>query len=155
MMQKKNQAKEKNHKNTNNRENSRFPVKKKYTNPTEERRVGKANEKKSEPSNLKIEWPEHICKKCGLPIKDPTLAMSDKITGLPIHFDCILKFLKQSEVLKENEELIYIGSGNFAIVYFENPKIRKNFKIIKLIEWEAGSKTSEWRMEMVRLGSST
>ena len=155
MMQKKILTKENAHKNTNNKDISRFSTKKKHMNIVEEKNGSKIVEKKSELSNLKIAWPEHICKKCGLPIKDPTLAMSDKITGLPIHFDCVLKFLKQSEELKEKEELIYIGSGKFAIVYFENPKIRKYFKIVKLIEWEDGEKTSEWRLEMLKLGSST
>lgn len=155
MIQKKNLAKENPNKNTNNKSASRFPSKKKYINVIEQRQTDKGGEKKSESLSIKVSWPEHICKKCGLPIKDPTLAISDKVTGLPVHFDCILKFLKQSEELKENEEVIYIGSGNFAIVYFENPKIRKQFKIIKLIEWETGSRTSEWRIEMAKLGSST
>ncbi|MGP1415050.1 MAG: hypothetical protein ACTTJ6_03825 [Treponema sp.] len=103
----------------------------------------------------KIEWPKTICEKCGKEIKDLNTALSDKNTGNPVHFDCILEFLKNSEELKENEELIYIGNGNFAIITFENPKIRKNFKIIKSIEWEEKSENHQWKDEIKKLASST
>jgi len=103
----------------------------------------------------KIEWPDHSCEKCGEPITDLTQALSDKNTGKPVHFECILKFLKNSEVLKEKEEVVYIGNGNFAVVYFENPKVRSKFKIVKLIEWEDRSKIYEWRNQVAELGSHT
>ena len=103
----------------------------------------------------KIEWPEHNCEKCGKPIVDLTQALSDKSTGKPVHFECILAFLRESEVLKEKEEIVYIGHGNFAVVYFENPKIRSKFQIIKLIEWEDRTKPYQWRDEVAELGSST
>lgn len=103
----------------------------------------------------KIEWPEHLCDKCGKPITDLTQALSDKSTGQPVHFECILSLLKNTEELKEKEEIVYIGHGNFAIVYFENPRIRSKFKIVKLIEWEDRSKTVEWQVEIAKLGSST
>lgn len=102
----------------------------------------------------KIVWPEPVCEKCGQVIKDMTLAISDKHTGNPVHFECVLQFLKNSEELKEGEELLYIGNGNFAILWFEDPKIRKHFKIRKLIEWEEKNSESEWRIEMAKLGSS-
>jgi len=103
----------------------------------------------------KIEWPEHLCEKCAKPITDLTQALSDKSTGKPVHFECVLDFLKNSEELKEKEEVVYIGNGNFAVVYFENPKIRSKFKIVKLIEWEDRGKIYEWRDEVANLGSST
>lgn len=103
----------------------------------------------------KIEWPEYFCEKCGEPITDLTQALSDKESGKPVHFECILSFLKNSEELKEQEEVVYIGNGNFAVVYFDNPKIRSKFKIVKLIEWEESKKTYEWRVEVANLGSCT
>lgn len=104
---------------------------------------------------LKIEWPRVVCEKCGKEIKDLNTALSDKNTGNPIHFDCILEFIKDSEEIKENEEVIYIGSGNFAIVTFENPKIRKSFKIVKHIEWEEKNELHAWKDEIKELASST
>jgi len=103
----------------------------------------------------KIEWPNVICERCGKEIKDLNVALSDKKTGNPIHFDCILEFIKSSEEIKENEEVIYIGNGNFAIVVFENPKIRKNFRIIKSIEWEERNKSYQWKDEIKELSTST
>lgn len=101
----------------------------------------------------KIEFPAPVCPKCGQTIKDITSAISDKNTGNPVHFDCVIDFLKKSETLNESEEVIYIGAGNFAVVYFENPKIRKNFKIIKLIEWENKNQANEWKSEIAELAS--
>lgn len=117
-------------------------------------RASSTRKKPSEPVR-KIEWPAHICEKCGEPIADLTQALSDKSTGKPVHFECILNFLKNSEELKAGEEVLYIGNGNFAVVFFEHPTIRKNFKIVKLIEWEDRSKQYEWQDEIAKLGSST
>lgn len=103
----------------------------------------------------KIEWPKMVCEKCGKEIKDLNTALSDKNTGNPVHFDCILNFIKSSEEVKENEEVVYIGNGSFAIVVFENPRIRKKFKIIKYIEWEEKNKKYQWRDEIKQLASST
>lgn len=110
--------------------------------------------KKEEPPK-KIPWPEPVCEKCGKPIKDIAFAVSNKTSGEPVHFDCVLNFLKDSEELQDNEEILYMGGGNFAVVWFENPNIRKHFKIRKLIEWEVEGKTREWRQAIVKLGSST
>ncbi len=103
----------------------------------------------------KIEWPKPICEKCGKEIRDLTTALSDKNTGNPVHFDCILEFIKNSEEIKENEEVIYIGNGCFAIVSFENPKIKKKFKIVKSIEWEEKNRTYQWKDEIKELASNT
>lgn len=103
----------------------------------------------------KIEWPKPICEKCGKEIRDLTTALSDKDSGNPVHFDCILEFIKNSEEIKENEEVIYIGNGCFAIVSFENPKIKKKFKIVKSIEWEEKNRTYQWKDEIKELASNT
>ena len=39
----------------------------------------------------KIEWPKIICEKCGKEIKDLNIAISNRNTGNPDHFDCILE----------------------------------------------------------------
>lgn len=113
-----------------------------------------SKEKPEEPSQ-RVLLPEPVCKRCGKPIKDIAFALSDKTSKDPIHFECVLNFLKESEQLQKNEEILYIGSGNFAIVYFENPGVRKHFKIKKLIEWEAEGNTHEWRQTIAKLTTST
>lgn len=79
--------------------------------------------------------------------------MADKESGEPVHFTCVLEFLKNAENLGENEEVIYIGNGNFAVAFFENPRIRKKFKIKKLIEWEDKNKVYDWKKEIAELAS--
>lgn len=101
----------------------------------------------------KIEFPEFICAKCGNRIEDLTSAIADKESGQPVHFDCVIEFLKKAEDLKPQEEILYIGNGNFAIAYFENPKLRKNFKIIRLIEWENKNKIYPWKNDIADLAS--
>nr|WP_303932514.1 hypothetical protein [Treponema denticola] len=108
-----------------------------------------------EPAFKKIEYPEFKCTKCGEIIQDLSSAIADKESGLPVHFDCVIEFLKKAEELKEGEEIIYIGNGNFAVAYFENPKVRKNFKIIKLIEWEDKNKLYQWKKDISELTSKT
>ncbi|AIN92998.1 hypothetical protein H0R90_05485 [Treponema putidum] len=111
--------------------------------------------KNREPALKKIEYPEYKCSKCGEIIQDLSSAIADKESGLPAHFDCVIEFLKKAEEIKEGEEIIYIGNGNFAVVYFENPKIRKNFKIIKLIEWEDKNRLYQWKKDISELTSKT
>ena len=108
-----------------------------------------------EPAFKKIKYPEYKCTKCGEIIQDLSSAIADKESGLPVHFDCVIEFLKKAEELKEGEEIIYIGNGNFAVAYFENPKVRKNFKIIKLIEWEDKNKLYQWKKDISELTSTT
>ncbi|UTC84573.1 hypothetical protein [Treponema denticola] len=108
-----------------------------------------------EPAFKKIEYPKYKCAKCGEIIQDLSSAIADKESGLPVHFDCVIEFLKKAEELKEGEEIIYIGNGNFAVAYFENPKVRKNFKIIKLIEWEDKNKLYQWKKDISELTSTT
>lgn len=89
-----------------------------------------------------------ICARCSKPITDLSAALAEKETGEPIHFDCVLEFLKQQEPLKINEKLIYIGQGRFAVAYFENPHDLRHFSIRKIIEWEERDKKYDWRSEI-------
>ena len=90
-----------------------------------------------------------VCPYCGEAIKDITGAIASKETGEPAHFDCVLKLLEESEPHAENEKIIYIGHGNFAVVLFENPHKPRKFKISRLIEWEDKKQKLEWRMSIL------
>lgn len=96
---------------------------------------------------------EVVCPVCGKTIEDLTSAVSDKATGKPAHFDCILEQLNKSEALGENDKVTYIGQGRFAVLHFDNPRDLKSFKIIKTIEWESREKKLDWRDEMSGLFS--
>lgn len=96
---------------------------------------------------------EVICPMCNQPITEMASAMTDKSSGKPAHFDCVLSKVKESEPTSENEKISYIGQGRFAVLYYENPRDQRTFSIKKIIEWEDREKKIEWRDEMSELYS--
>jgi len=85
------------------------------------------------------------CPWCGKPIKDITTAVSDRDTGIPVHFDCVLARIAEMEALETNESVCYIGGGRFGIVHYNNPSDTKDFIIKKVLEWETKENKKEWR----------
>ena len=96
---------------------------------------------------------EVICSKCGQPITEMASAIADKTSGEPIHFDCALNEVKQSEPVGENEKVAYIGQGRFAVLSYENIRDQRHFTIKKIIEWESREQESKWRGELSGLYS--
>ena len=94
-----------------------------------------------------------ICPKCGQPITEIASDIADKATGAPMHFDCVLEQVKQSEPTGENEKIAYIGQGRFAVLYYENIRDQRHFTIKKIIEWESREQQSQWREELSGLYS--
>jgi len=82
-------------------------------------------------------------------------AISDKVTGLPVHFDCVLAKItaewenfKQTSVTEEsegNDSICYIGGGRFGVVHYNNPSDTGSFTIKKVFEWEIRDISNEWR----------
>ena len=93
-------------------------------------------------------WPE-----CGELITDIASAVADKSTGKPVHFECVMNRLNETEKVGQNEKICYIGQGRFGILYFENPRDQRHFTIKKIIEWEERDKKIDWRDEMSGLYS--
>jgi len=85
------------------------------------------------------------CPWCGKQIKDISAAVSDRDTGLPVHFDCVLARIAEMETLETNDSLCYIGGGRFGIVHYNNPPDTRDFTIKKIFEWEPKDNRSEWR----------
>lgn len=94
-----------------------------------------------------------VCGRCGKPITDVAMALADRGTDEPIHFDCVLDSLNASEKLQENEKIAYIGQGRFAVVNFPNANDTKNFTIVRIIEWEPKDKKYSWRDEIASVYS--
>ncbi|OQY35016.1 MAG: hypothetical protein B6241_02525 [Spirochaetaceae bacterium 4572_59] len=89
--------------------------------------------------------PSFLCSICGKNIRDLSSAITEKSTGEPAHFDCIIKNLAKNESVKENEKIVYLGNGKFGIINYENNQ-NKNFQIIKEIEYEeAKEEQPDWR----------
>lgn len=94
------------------------------------------------------------CEICGETIEDIASSISNKNSGNPVHFDCVVSKLTETEKPGINEKIAYIGQGRFAVLHFENPHDQKHFTIRKTIEWEArDAERGEWRNEMAGLFS--
>jgi len=85
------------------------------------------------------------CLYCGKPIQDISQAISDKDTGVPVHFDCVVNRIAGGENLEKEDSVTYIGGGRFGIVSFSG---KTEFMIKKVIEWENKDKRAEWRSEI-------
>jgi hypothetical protein len=85
------------------------------------------------------------CPWCGKQITDIATAISDKESGLPVHFDCVLARITEMETLETNDCVCYIGGGRFGIVHYNNPPDTRDFTVKKIFEWEAKDSISEWR----------
>ena len=89
--------------------------------------------------------PAHNCVWCGKSIRDISTAFADKNTGLPVHFDCVLARLNETEALETHDAICYIGGGRFGIIHYNNPPDTMDYKIKKIFEWENKDNRCEWR----------
>ena len=86
------------------------------------------------------------CCRCGRVITDVPAALTDRLTGKPVHFDCVMAELAKQETLEAGDTLSYIGGGRFGIICFNTGKGEsRNFSIKKIFEWEDKEKRAEWR----------
>jgi hypothetical protein len=92
------------------------------------------------------------CPWCGKPIKDIASAITDKETGVPVHFDCVIARIAGGENLEKGDAVVYIGGGRFGVVHFNapseyqgKPADGKPFTIKQVFEWENKENRAEWR----------
>jgi hypothetical protein len=83
------------------------------------------------------------CPYCGKPIKDISLAISDKNSGEAVHFDCVIARLNQGENLEPGDTISYLGGGRFGVVHVSSNN--HGFSIKKVFEWENKENRAEWR----------
>jgi len=88
------------------------------------------------------------CAYCGNPIEEMASAMGSKEKGEPVHFDCVLNKIKETEKIAPDESVTYIGQGRFGIVHFDNPQDLRHFQIRRIIEWEERDNKMDWRQEI-------
>ncbi|GHV87055.1 hypothetical protein AGMMS50255_3510 [Spirochaetia bacterium] len=92
--------------------------------------------------------PSPDCPYCGKPIQDMSTAITDKSSGSPVHFDCIIARLAEGEILEPGDAVTYIGAGRFGVVQFPNASDTRNFKIKKIVEWEDKENRADWRKDV-------
>jgi hypothetical protein len=72
-------------------------------------------------------------------------AITDRLSGAPIHFDCAIARIAEAENLEAGDTITYIGGGRFGVLCFPNPQDSKNFKIKKILELENRDSRADWR----------
>ncbi|MDR1302816.1 MAG: hypothetical protein LBK43_10170 [Treponema sp.] len=85
------------------------------------------------------------CPYCGKPIKDIAAAVTDKYSDTPVHFDCIIAKIAESETLEKGDSIAYIGGGCFGILKFTGSPHGPRFIIKKVVAWEDREHRADWR----------
>jgi len=93
-----------------------------------------------------LSLPPVSCAWCGKPIKEMSTAMSEPVSGKPVHFECAISRITEEETLERDDTVSYIGGGRFGIIHYNNPPDIRDFKIRKILEWENKENRSEWRV---------
>ena len=97
------------------------------------------------PNRPEIDFP--LCPLCHKAVRDLASAITHKESGVPAHFDCILKTLRSVHDVQQNEKICYLGKGSFGIVQFRQNSGPMRFLIRKRIEYEDTEPVPEWRQK--------
>lgn len=88
------------------------------------------------------------CPLCGKPVYDLSTALcSDRETGAPAHFDCVLERVAASETLAAGEKIVYLGAGAFGVVEYKD-KSETSFTVKRRIQWEKEGEKKDWRKSL-------
>ncbi len=85
------------------------------------------------------------CPICNKPVKNINIAIEEKVSKKPAHFECVIRNLSTEVKLGPHERLHYLGSGCFGIVKFEEGKGLSSYTIIRRIQYEDNDQKAEWR----------
>jgi hypothetical protein len=99
--------------------------------------------------------PKAVCPYCEKAIPDLSAAITDKASGTPAHFDCVIQRISEMEQLGPGDGVTYIGGGRFGILHFNNPNDLKSFQIKKVVQWEEKDKRAPWRVTVAEYFSAT
>jgi hypothetical protein len=113
--------------------------------PRKNRNRNYRGKKRSGQTSASYNGPAVSCSVCGKNIRDMSSAIKEKDSGQPAHFDCIIKKIAETETVKEQEKIVYLGSGKFGVIHSENNQ-NKNFTIVREIDYEEKEEDApEWR----------
>ena len=129
-----------NGKNENNKSRTDKPYKKR-------RKRYKSGYKKPErPQMRPEECPD--CPICGKIVRNLNIAIEEKNSHEPAHFECVMRQLSAEIDLKPQEKLHYLGSGYFGIIQLKEGKGLSSYSIKEKFQYEDVSKKSDWRKKM-------
>lgn len=79
-------------------------------------------------------------------VADGVVALHEETSGAVVDFDAALEKLKQTEAIEPSQEIVYIGSGNFAVVsHGKNADGKPELVIHRKIEFEKRHDDLAWR----------
>ncbi|MBN1685957.1 MAG: hypothetical protein JW852_04835 [Spirochaetales bacterium] len=90
------------------------------------------------------------CPYCGQNVRDVLTAIAVESSDVPVHFDCVIKKIAETEELDAKDKICYLGKGSFGIVHFKNPSDPAKFTIKKRIQIEDEKKEISWRKASVK-----
>jgi hypothetical protein len=88
------------------------------------------------------------CPICGKPVRDVVAALAYGQERTPAHFDCVLESLRGGKELRPDEQLCYLGGGNFGVVRFARTEGSGPFSIRDRIQYEAAQERPQWRRDL-------
>jgi hypothetical protein len=92
-----------------------------------------------------VEIPVPLCPLCGEPIKELSMAFTNKNSSEAVHFDCARESVQRSVRLEAGDMVAYIGGGRFGVVHQPNAQNLNGVKIKQIVEWEKKEIRAEWR----------
>lgn len=81
-------------------------------------------------------------------IQDPRTALDKNSVNEHLSFDEAIEQLRASENLADEEEILYVGQGKFAVVHYEQKGKKKTMQILRIIEFEHRQR-QEWREKLL------
>lgn len=88
------------------------------------------------------------CAMTGDAIQDVFSAMSHRDSGSPTEFDAVIRFIRESENIPEDQKIIYTGAGFFGIYQETLENGRKKLQLLRKVPWEDTHKKPQWRKDM-------
>ncbi len=88
------------------------------------------------------------CPVCGKPVRELSMALCHRVSKTPVHFDCVLKELRDANEVLPQEKICYLGGGTFGILQFRTLGTNK-FTIRKKIPYEEKDAPQEWKKPLL------
>lgn len=88
------------------------------------------------------------CPLCGKPVRDAVSALGYGEEHAPAHFDCVMERLRATRELRPDEQLCYLGGGNFGVVRFGKGEGAPPFTIGERISYEPQHERPQWRKDL-------
>ncbi len=93
------------------------------------------------PPPKSVKEPHTICPLCGQKINLISEALTDP-KGEFVHFDCVIKELRERYRPRENQTISYVGRGNFALCEKDE---ENKWTIVERIQYESGESVEKMR----------